>query len=86
MIDDDDFSGGLHRWVAGCNVRQLLEERDELFSFVTDFEQGRVPESEYVVDPSSDVVYQVYLEYLAVLCKRIAEVYNRDYVWGGKED
>ena len=82
MISPEAYIGGLQ----DATYEQLLEERDELFSFVTDFEQGRVPESEYVVDPSPDVVYQVYLEYLAVLCKRIAEVYSRDYVWGGIED
>jgi hypothetical protein len=39
---------------------------------------------EWNYNPSPDVVYQVYLEYLAELCKLMKDVYCEDYVWGDK--
>ena len=37
-----------------------------------------------MINPSPDVCYQVYLEYLAEMCKLMHQKYNEDYVWGDK--
>ena len=39
-----------------------------------------------MVKPGPDVEYQMYLEYLAELCKRLGEKYNRDFEWDESED
>lgn len=39
---------------------------------------------EWMINPSPDVCYQVYLEYLAEMCKLMHQKYNEDYVWGEK--
>lgn len=64
---------------------ELIEKRDELLGFVTDFENQRIPDGKWAVDPSPEVAYQVYLQYLSALCMLMAEVYNRDFVWGREE-
>ena len=64
---------------------QLIAERNELLSYITDFEEKKIPESAWDICPQPEVRYQLYLEYLGLLCKRIAEVYNRGVMWGGKE-
>lgn len=69
-----------------ATYEELIEERNKLLAFVTDFEKGMIPESEWLIDPAPDVVYQMNLEYLSVLCKRIALVYNRDFIWGERSN
>ena len=67
---------------------ELIRERDELISFMQDFEKkemaGDRSDPEWHCCPSPDVRYQVYFEYLAVLCGIMHKKYNEEYVWGGR--
>lgn len=81
MISPEAYIDGL----KDATYEGLIEKRDELLNFVTDFEKQRIPDGKLVIDPTLEVRYQVYLQYLSVLCRRIAEVYSRDFVWGGEE-
>lgn len=81
MISPEAYIDGL----KDATYEQLIEERDELLSYVTDFEKKRISDGKWAVDPSPEVAYQVYLQYLSALCMRMAEVYNRDFVWGREE-
>ena len=65
---------------------ELMAERDRLLYFIRDYEEkekaGDRSGDEWLIHPQPDVLYQVYLEYLGVLCRLMQEKYNRDYVWG----
>jgi len=61
--------------------KELLKERDKLIRQIRAFEKDKVPESEYSICPSPEVVYQMNLQYLGELCNLIAEKYNKEYVW-----
>lgn len=70
--------------------QQLIEERDKLIQEIRRlekivFDPEREDES-WMVKPGPDVEYQMYLEYLAELCKRLGEKYNRDFEWDDFED
>ena len=64
----------------------MMTERDRLLYFVRDYEEkekaGDRSGDEWRIHPQPDVLYQVYLEYLGVLCRLMQETYNRDYVSG----
>ena len=64
----------------------LIKERDQLIEYIVEFEKkekaGDRSGNEWNYCPSPDVVYQVYLEYLAELCKMMKEIYCEEYVWG----
>ncbi len=67
--------------------QQLIQERNKLLDFITDFETHEIAgDGENVSDcsPSPEVRYQCYLEYLSVLSSYMSEKYNDDYVWGKK--
>ena len=61
--------------------KELLKERDKLIRQIRAFEKDKVPEIEYSICPSPEVVYQMNLQYLGELCNLIAEKYNKEYVW-----
>lgn len=67
---------------------ELIKERDRLIRFLRHFEKkelaGDRSDPEWKYHPSPDVQYQVYFEYLAVLCGIMKEKYNTEYVWGGR--
>ncbi|MCR4593745.1 MAG: hypothetical protein K5761_01675, partial [Clostridiales bacterium] len=43
---------------------ELLEERDNLLSFIRDFEEGKISKEAYEVCPAPDVIYQMNYSYL----------------------
>ena len=55
---------------------ELIKERDNLISFIKDFENGKISEENYMICPGPDVVYQMNHEYLAELTPLIAERYR----------
>jgi hypothetical protein len=61
--------------------KYLLEKREELLEKIYTFENGKIDEEEYMIKPSPDVKYQMYLEYLGELSKLIAYKYREEYVW-----
>ena len=64
--------------------QELLKERDKLLKEILDFENDRIPEEEYMIDPSPEVRYQCNLQYLGKLCELISEKYNKEIVWEEK--
>ena len=68
---------------------ELIRERDYLIGFIQKFEKaertGADMESDLPWNPdhsSLQVMYQMYLEYLSVLCGFMHKKYNEEYVWG----
>ena len=68
---------------------QLIEERDKLLSFITDYESkeiaGERSPFDWLTHPQLVEKYQAYLEYLAELCKLMREKYHKEYVWGDRK-
>ena len=67
---------------------ELIKERDRLIRFIRKYEKkdvaGDRSGNEWSIHPLPDVRYQVYLEYLAELCKYMSKKYNQEYVWGDR--
>lgn len=67
-----------------ADYNTLIEERDELISFIVEFEKnekaGDRSGDAWMMSPSPEVQYQVYLEYLSELCKLMYDRYNEEYV------
>ena len=64
----------------GKAYKELLKIRDELLDEIYAFENGNISPEARMIMPSSEVRYQVNLEYLGELCKLISEVYNNEKV------
>jgi hypothetical protein len=74
---------------AGKPYGELLRIRDELLEEVRAFESGNIPEKERNRLPSSEAVYELDLEILSLLFRRIAEAYGRETersAWGCEEE
>ena len=82
MISLEAYIDGL----KDATYEELLENCDELLSFVVDFEKQRIPDDKRAIDLAIEVTYQVYLQYFSALCKRITEVYNHDSCGAGKNN
>lgn len=82
MISPGVYVGGLKT----KSYPELIKARDRLVRELRSFEKAETagdrsdPEWQYC--PSPEVRYQVYLEYLAELCKLMSERYNEEYVCG----
>ena len=74
--------------LTGMTYFELMRERERLLCFMHQFEAeetaGDRSNSAWRVRPSPEVRYQVYLDYLAVLCRTMHEKYNREYARGGR--
>ncbi len=62
--------------------KDLLKEKEKLLKEIKAFEDDKIPESEYMIDPSPEVRYQCNLKYLGKLCELISDKYNKEVVWG----
>ncbi len=67
----------------------LIAERDQLIVYLQNFEKNEISGDrfgqEWEIMPRPNVKYQVYLEYLAELCKLMQDKYNADYVHGDRK-
>lgn len=61
--------------------KELIEEKDKLLKEIFDFENNKIADEEYNIDPSPDVIYQCNLLYLSKLCELIADKFNKEYEW-----
>lgn len=72
-----------------ATYEQLIKERDGLIRYVRRYEKtekaGVRSGDEWMICPSPDVRYQMYLEYLSGLCLFMRNKYNEEYVWGDKK-
>ena len=68
---------------------QLISERDRLMEFIKEYEAKEIAGDRsgdaWNVCPQPDVRYQMYLEYLGVLCEHMQKKYNSDYVWADRK-
>ena len=62
----------------GKTYGELLNIRRELFSEIYDFENGKISQDAWKISPSPDVIYKMNLQYLAELCKLIADTYGSE--------
>ncbi len=70
--------------LKGKTYKELLKERDDLLKEIQKFENDDIPDEEYNIDPSPEVVYQCNLLYLGELFKLISEKYNKEIIWGNE--
>ena len=59
---------------------KLLRVRDALIREIRAFERKKTPADQWMICPSPEVVYQMNLQYLSVLCNYIVERYNSEFV------
>jgi len=63
------------------NYKELIKEKNKLLKEISDFENNKIVDEEYNIDPSPDVIYQCNLLYLSKLCELIADKFNKEYEW-----
>ena len=63
------------------NYKELIKEKDKLLKEISDFENNKIADEEYNINPSPDVIYQCNLLYLSKLCELIADKFNKEYEW-----
>jgi len=68
------------------SYKELLKERDILLKEIYDFENDKIPDENYIINPSPEVIYQCNLRYLVKLCELIAEKYNKEIIWSNKNE
>ncbi len=61
--------------------KELIEEKNKLLKEISDFENNKIADEEYNINPSPDVIYQCNLLYLSKLCELIADKFNKEYEW-----
>ena len=72
-----------------ASYTELIKERDCLIRYIRKFEKSEKANDRYgeewMIHPSPEVRYQVYLEYLSELCSFMHKKYNEEYVHGEKK-
>lgn len=61
--------------------KELIKEKNKLLKEILDFENNKIADEEYNINPSPDVIYQCNLLYLSKLCELIADKFNKEYEW-----
>ena len=70
------------------SLQNLIKERDELLDFIQNFEKNCIDFQKrelifggdgWNIHPSPDVMYQVYLEYLAKVSVAIGKKFNQEF-------
>lgn len=61
--------------------KELIKEKNKLLKEISDFENNKIADEEYNINPSPDVIYQCNLLYLSRLCELIADKFNKEYEW-----
>ncbi len=65
---------------------KLIAERERLYKEFKKLEKEAFDSDKksdaWLMSPSVDVRYQMYLEYMAALCEFISEKYRTEIVWG----
>lgn len=78
--------GGYIAMHENDSFEQLIKERNNLVSEINKLEKIVFDENKtdqvWMIHPGPDVKYQMYLEYLAELCKFMQKKYNKKVVWG----
>ncbi|MBE6499353.1 MAG: hypothetical protein E7Z80_02240 [Methanobrevibacter thaueri] len=69
MIDPATFRKSLEN----ATLEEIIKERDELIRDIRRYEKGKIPEEDYMIEPSPEVVYRMNNAYLAELSYLIIE-------------
>ncbi|WP_405267807.1 hypothetical protein [Methanobrevibacter sp.] len=69
MIDPKTFRKSLENE----SLDTIIKERDKLIREIRRFEKNKIPQEDYTMDPSPEVIYLCNQEYLAELCYLINE-------------
>ena len=67
--------------LKNITYKELIKEKDKLLKEISDFENNKIVDEEYNINPSPDVIYQCNLLYLSKLCELIADKFNKEYEW-----
>ena len=59
--------------LENATLEEIIKERDKLIREIRRYENGKIPEDEYYMDSSPEVVYMMNNLYLAELCNLIYE-------------
>ena len=52
---------------------KIIKERDKIIREIQRYEKGKIPEDDYMIEPSPETVYMMNNLYLAELCNLIYE-------------
>ena len=52
---------------------KIIKERDKIIREIRRYEKGKIPEDDYMMDPSPETVYMMNNLYLAELCNLLYE-------------
>ena len=77
MISPESYNDEL----KNKNYKELIKEKNKLLKEISDFENNKIADEEYNINPSPDVIYQCNLLYLSKLCELIADKFNKEYEW-----
>lgn len=69
MIDPKTFRDSLEN----VPLEKIIKERDKIIREIRRYEKGKIPEEDYMRNPSLEVVYSCNNLYLAELCYLINE-------------
>ncbi|WP_407397136.1 hypothetical protein [Anaerovibrio sp.] len=85
MISPDMFI----EQIKNATYMELIKERKRLIRTISKYEKDEISEDhsgpEWLIRPSPDVRYQMYLEYLSELCSFMCQKYNEEYVHGERK-
>lgn len=59
------------------SYEELIKEKDKLIKEIQRFENNKIADSEFCMNPSPEVVYQCNLLYLSELCKLVHDKFNK---------
>ena len=69
MIDPKTFRDSLEN----LPLDKIIKERDKIIREIRRYEKGKIPEEDYMMEPSPETVYTMNNLYLAELCFLINE-------------
>ena len=69
MIDPASFREAFKK----ATINEIIKERDKIIREIRRYEKGKIPEEDYMMDPSPEVVYRMNHMYLAELSYLIIE-------------
>ncbi len=69
MIDPASFREAFKK----ATINEIIKERDKIIREIRRYEKGKIPEDDYMMDPSPETVYKMNNLYLANLCNLIYE-------------
>ena len=69
MIDPASFREAFKK----ATINEIIKERDKIIREIRRYEKGKIPEDDYMIEPSPETVYTMNNLYLAELCNLIYE-------------